>query len=117
MLTWPSPSAVLGTVRVRPGNVGACVAEGATAARVNGRLRRINNPVAAIRSGIGFVPPSRRLGLIMNQSVHDNILLPSLGTTLGGFGRTGIGRVIKGRLETTAASGLPAASPSVSASA
>ncbi len=68
------------------------LAEGATAARVNGRLRRINNPVAAIRSGIGFVPPSRRLGLIMNQSVYDNILLPSLGTTLGGFGRTGIGR-------------------------
>ncbi len=68
------------------------LAEGATAARVNGRLRRINNPVSAIRSGIGFVPPSRRLGLIMNQSVYDNILLPSLGTTLGGFGRTGIGR-------------------------
>ena len=44
------------------------------------------------KSGIGFVPPSRRLGLIMNQSVHDNILLPSLGTTLGSFGRAGVSR-------------------------
>ena len=50
-----------------------------TAARVNNRLRRLDNPIAAIASGIGLVPPSRRLGLVMNQSVHDNILLPSLG--------------------------------------
>jgi ABC-type sugar transport system ATPase subunit len=50
-----------------------------TAARVNSRLRRLDNPIAAIASGIGLVPPSRRLGLVMNQSVHDNILLPSLG--------------------------------------
>jgi len=68
------------------------LADVAAAVHVNGRLRRINNPIAAIKSGIGFVPPSRRLGLIMNQSVHDNILLPSLDTTLGGFGRTGVGR-------------------------
>ena len=58
------------------------LADVAAAVHVNGRLRRINNPIAAIKSGIGFVPPSRRLGLIMNQSVHDNILLPSLGTPL-----------------------------------
>jgi ribose transport system ATP-binding protein len=64
----------------------------AAAVHVNGRLRRINNPIAAIKSGIGFVPPSRRLGLIMNQSVHDNILLPSLDTTLGSFGRAGVSR-------------------------
>src|ERR1700722_12780512 len=50
-----------------------------TAARVNNRLRRLDNPIAAIASGIGLVPPSRRLALVMNQSVHDNILLPSLG--------------------------------------
>ena len=64
------------------------LADVAAAVHVNGRLRRINNPIAAIKSGIGFVPPSRRLGLIMNQSVHDNILLPSL-DTLGSFGRAG----------------------------
>ena len=55
------------------------LAQTVTAARVNNRLRRLNNPIAAIASGIGLVPPSRRLGLVMNQSVHDNILLPSLG--------------------------------------
>jgi ribose transport system ATP-binding protein len=46
--------------------------------RRNGRLKRIANPADAIRIGIGFVPDERRLGLIMNQSIHDNILLPSL---------------------------------------
>jgi ABC-type sugar transport system ATPase subunit len=76
------------------------LAPAATSARVKGRLRRIKNPIAAIEAGIGFVPPSRRLGLIMNQSVHDNILLPSLGGFLGGFtggvagglGRAGVSR-------------------------
>ena len=76
------------------------LAPAATSAQVNGHLRRIDSPIAAIDAGIGFVPPSRRLGLIMNQSVHDNILLPSLGSGLGsflgslvgGFGRAGIGR-------------------------
>jgi ribose transport system ATP-binding protein len=80
------------------------LAPAATSAQVNGHLRRIDRPIAAIDAGIGFVPPSRRLGLIMNQSVHDNILLPSLGSGLGsflgsglgsfvgGFGRAGIGR-------------------------
>jgi ribose transport system ATP-binding protein len=55
------------------------LAPAVTTARVNGRLRRLDNPIAAIDSGIGLVPPSRRLGLVMNQSVADNILLPSLG--------------------------------------
>ena len=42
-------------------------------------LRRLfSNPPAAIRAGIGMVPPERRLGLVMNLSVRDNILLPSL---------------------------------------
>jgi ribose transport system ATP-binding protein len=54
------------------------LAAATTTARVNGRLRRLDNPIAAIDSGIGLVPPSRRLGLVMNQSVQDNILLPSL---------------------------------------
>ncbi len=55
------------------------LAPAATPVHIKGRLHRIRNPIAAIEAGIGFVPPSRRLGLIMNQSVHDNILLPSLG--------------------------------------
>jgi ribose transport system ATP-binding protein len=46
--------------------------------RRNGRLKRIASPADAIRIGIGFVPDERRLGLIMNQSIRDNILLPSL---------------------------------------
>jgi ribose transport system ATP-binding protein len=49
------------------------------AARVKGDARRLASPKAAIAAGIGLVPPSRRLGLVMNQSVADNILLPSLG--------------------------------------
>ena len=42
------------------------LAPAATPVRIKGRLRRIRNPIAAIEAGIGFVPPSRRLGLIMN---------------------------------------------------
>jgi ABC-type sugar transport system ATPase subunit len=67
----------------------------ATIARVNNRLRRLTAPTAAIDAGIGFVPPSRKLGLIMNQSVHDNIMLPSVGLTsvaLTGLGVTSLGR-------------------------
>ena len=50
----------------------------ATDVRRNGTLRRIASPAAAVRTGIGFVPGERRLGLVMNLSVRDNILLPSL---------------------------------------
>jgi ABC-type sugar transport system ATPase subunit len=46
--------------------------------RVSGEARRFELPIDAIRSGIGMVPGERRLGLVMNQSVRDNILLPSL---------------------------------------
>ena len=38
----------------------------------------VSQPADAIRAGIGMVPGERRLGLIMNLSVRDNILLPSL---------------------------------------
>ena len=37
-----------------------------------------SSPADAIAAGIGMVPGERRLGLVMNQSVRDNILLPSL---------------------------------------
>ena len=46
--------------------------------RRDGRLEQIASPAAAVRLGIGFVPDERRLGLVMNLSVRDNILLPSL---------------------------------------
>ena len=55
------------------------LAPAAGAARVKGEARRLASPKAAIAAGIGLVPPSRRLGLVMNQSVADNILLPGLG--------------------------------------
>ncbi|MGO9703481.1 MAG: sugar ABC transporter ATP-binding protein [Xanthobacteraceae bacterium] len=47
--------------------------------RRDGTLRRIASPAAAVRNGVGFVPGERRLGLVVNLSVRDNILLPSLG--------------------------------------
>jgi ribose transport system ATP-binding protein len=40
--------------------------------------REFATPACAIRAGVGMVPGERRLGLVMNQSVRDNILLPSL---------------------------------------
>jgi ribose transport system ATP-binding protein len=46
--------------------------------RVNGVAHRLATPACAVAAGIGLVPGERRLGLVMNQSVRDNILLPSL---------------------------------------
>ncbi len=40
--------------------------------------RRLRGPADAIAAGIGFVPGERAVGLVLNQSVRDNILLPSL---------------------------------------
>jgi ABC-type sugar transport system ATPase subunit len=50
----------------------------ASAVRVGGRLRRLGAPASAIAAGLGMVPPERRLGVVTNQSVRDNILLPNL---------------------------------------
>jgi ABC-type sugar transport system ATPase subunit len=50
----------------------------ANAVRVRGKTYRVTDPRTAIAAGIGMIPGERRLGLIMNQSVRDNILLPSL---------------------------------------
>jgi ABC-type sugar transport system ATPase subunit len=46
--------------------------------RCKGVPQRLADPSAAIAAGIGMVPGERRLGLIMNMSIRDNILLPSL---------------------------------------
>jgi ABC-type sugar transport system ATPase subunit len=43
-----------------------------------GHSRCFTSPRDAIRAGIGMVPAERVLGLVMNQSVRDNILLPNL---------------------------------------
>jgi ABC-type sugar transport system ATPase subunit len=66
-----------GTTQVLQRFFGLTPTVGATI--VKRRARRLRNPIAAIEAGIGLVPPSRRLGLVMNQTVADNILLPSLG--------------------------------------
>jgi ABC-type sugar transport system ATPase subunit len=50
---------------------------------VNGIVRRLSSPAAAIAAGIGMVPAERALGLIMNASVRDNIVLPSLDRFMG----------------------------------
>ena len=65
----------------------------ATDVRRDGAVRRIASPAAAVRSGIGFLPGERQLGLIMNFSVRDNILLPSLDRLArGGYGGIDRGR-------------------------
>jgi ABC-type sugar transport system ATPase subunit len=54
------------------------VADGATTVAVGAGERRLASPADAIAAGIGMVPGERALGLVMNQSVRDNILLPNL---------------------------------------
>ena len=49
-----------------------------TMVETRGDKRRLASPAEAIAAGIGMVPGERALGLIMNQSVRDNILLPNL---------------------------------------
>jgi ABC-type sugar transport system ATPase subunit len=44
----------------------------------DGRSVRLSKPSDAIAAEIGFVPGERALGLVMNLSVRDNILLPSV---------------------------------------
>ncbi len=55
-------------------------AVGPTTVRTREGRRRFGHPADAIAAGIGMVPGERVLGLVMNQSVRDNILLPNLDT-------------------------------------
>jgi ABC-type sugar transport system ATPase subunit len=59
------------------------------------------HPGGAIDLGIGMVPPERRLGLVMNQSVRDNILLPNLAalTRLGFLDRAAGDRLVAELME------------------
>jgi ABC-type sugar transport system ATPase subunit len=66
-----------GAGRVLQGLFG--LARPASVVRVDNQPRRLDRPTAAIEAGIGMVPPARELGLVMNLSVRDNILLASLG--------------------------------------
>jgi ribose transport system ATP-binding protein len=63
---------------------------------VNGAPRRLADPRAAIAAGIGMVPAERTLGLVMNASVRDNIVLPSLDRFMrrGRFDKRGADRVV-----------------------
>jgi ribose transport system ATP-binding protein len=65
-----------GTERVLRRLFGVAPAPGTV--NVNGEPRRLTSPAAAIAAGIGMVPGERALGLVMNASVRDNILLPNL---------------------------------------
>jgi len=50
----------------------------AVTVEIGGVARRFRHPADAIAAGIGMVPGERALGLVMNLSVRDNILLPNL---------------------------------------
>jgi ribose transport system ATP-binding protein len=71
------------------------------AVAVNGRPRHLTSPAAAIGAGIGMVPAERTLGLVMNASVRENILLPSLArfTRRGRFDRAAADRVVDELME------------------
>jgi ribose transport system ATP-binding protein len=74
---------------------------GGATIRVGGQTRRPRSPADAIRFGIGMVPGERRLGLIGNLSVRENILLPSLGrlTRAGSLDRAAGDRVVAELIE------------------
>ena len=69
--------------------------------RRNGKPERIASPLDAIRIGIGLVPDERRLGLIFNLSIRDNILLPSLDVVArrGRIDRTHGNRLVEQMME------------------
>lgn len=53
-------------------------AEGGTHMRRRGRDIAVRHPADAIKSGIGMVPNERALGLVLDLTVRDNIVLPNL---------------------------------------
>jgi ABC-type sugar transport system ATPase subunit len=69
--------------------------------RTRAGVVRLAHPTDAIRAGIGMVPGERRLGLVMNLSVRDNILLPNLDAlTRGGrIDRAAGDRLVTGLME------------------
>jgi ribose transport system ATP-binding protein len=63
--------------------------------------RSFKNPRDAIAAGIGMVPGERMRGLVMNQSVRDNILLPNLDvlSRIGWLDRKAGDRMVMGIME------------------
>ena len=72
-----------------------------TMVAARGDKRRFASPADAIAAGIGMVPGERALGLIMNQSVRDNILLPNLDalTRIGWLDREASDRLVAEMME------------------
>jgi ABC-type sugar transport system ATPase subunit len=68
---------------------------------IKGVPKRLSNPSHAVAAGIGMVPGERGLGLIMNQSVRDNILLASLDrfASRKGFDRSAVDRTVTTLME------------------
>ena len=68
---------------------------------IRGVPKRLSNPSHAVAAGIGMVPGERGLGLIMNQSVGDNILLASLDrfASRKGFDRSAADRTVTTLME------------------
>jgi ABC-type sugar transport system ATPase subunit len=68
---------------------------------IKGVPRRLSAPSHAVAAGIGMVPGERGLGLIMSQSVRDNILLASLDRlgSLRGFDKSGADRIVNALME------------------
>jgi ABC-type sugar transport system ATPase subunit len=66
-----------------------------------GGRRSFKNPRDAIAAGIGMVPGERTRGLVMNQSVRDNILLPNLDvlSRIGWLDRKAGDRMVMGIME------------------
>jgi ABC-type sugar transport system ATPase subunit len=75
--------------------------EAPTVVEVRGARRRLKHPRDAIAAGIGMVPGERMLGLVPNQSVRDNILLPNLDviSRIGWLDRKAGDRMVAGLME------------------
>jgi len=69
---------------------------------IAGRPRRLAHPSTSVACGLGMVPGERVLGLVMNLSVRDNILLPNLAalTRLGCVDRAAGDRLVAELMET-----------------
>jgi ABC-type sugar transport system ATPase subunit len=77
------------------------VADQPTLVEIRNHKRRLRSPADAIAAGIGMVPGERALGLVMNQSVRDNILLPNLSafSRMGWLDRNAGNRVVAELME------------------
>jgi ABC-type sugar transport system ATPase subunit len=73
------------------------------AIELGGRRQHIREPRHAIAAGFGMVPGERALGLVLAQSVRDNLLLPNLDllTRLGWLDRKAGDRLVAELMETT----------------